>query len=590
MTALRDQLSSIIGQAFEAEGLPVEFGRVQRSGRPELAQFQCNGAMAAAKAAGKNPREIAAAIVDRLKENPFFRELDIAGPGFINIRVSDDVLNEQSSMIAADPRFGVPLVETPRTVVLDFGGPNVAKPMHVGHLRSGIVGDAMQQIHKFAGDRTISDVHLGDWGLQMGQLISEIELRSPDLVYFDESVSDGYPEVGPVTLEELEKLYPEASAACKADPARMDLARKATFALQGGRPGYRALWKTFLDVSLAAVKREYHALGIDFDLWRGEADVADMIPAMLERFKAEGYSEESDGALIMRVARNDDNRTIPPLILLNSEGAVGYHTTDMATIIDRIETHEPDFILYVTDYRQELHFEQIFRGARKSGILRSDVELDHIGFGTMNGPGNTPLKTREGALPKLHDLIKDATNKAAERLDETGIGADYPEEERADIARKVAIAALKFADLSNQPHSNYIFDLDRFTTFEGKTGPYLLYAAVRIKSILRKAAEEGSEPGTGAIKVASDEERDLVLALDGFGEALAGAYEKRGPNILCDFVYSLAQAFSRFYAAHHILSESDEALKASRLRLAQVTLGEIEQVLALLGISVPDRM
>ena len=590
MNALRDQLSLLMGEAFEAEGLSSEFGHVQRSGRPELAQYQCNGAMAAAKQAKKNPREIASAIVERLKGDPFFRELDIAGPGFINIRLADDVLNARSMEVATDPRYGVALRDHPRTVVLDFGGPNVAKPMHVGHLRSGIVGDAMQQIHKFAGDKTISDVHLGDWGLQMGQLISEIELRSPDLIYFDESVTEGYPASGPVTLEELEQLYPEASAACKADPARMDLARRATFALQDGHPGYRALWKTFLDVSLAAVKREYHALGIDFDLWKGEADVADMIPEMLARFKAEHYSEESDGALIMRVAHNDDNKTVPPLILLNSEGAVGYHTTDMATIVDRMETHHPDYILYVTDYRQQLHFEQVFRAARKAHIVGDDTELHHIGYGTMNGPDNSPLKTRDGGVPKLHDLITDAVSSATERLETAGIASDYPDEERSEIAKRVAIAAIKFADLSNQPRSNYIFDLDRFTTFEGKTGPYLLYAAVRIKSILRKAKDEGFEPGGGVIQVASDEERDLVLALDGFGEAFLGAYEKCGPNLLCDFVYGLAQAFSKFYAAHHILSESDEALRASRLRLAEVTLGEIEQVLALLGIMVPDRM
>lgn len=590
MTSLRDQLSSLMAQAFEAEGLSPDFGHVQRSGRPELAQYQCNGAMAAAKQAKKNPRDIAAAIVARLKDNPFFREMDIAGPGFINIRIADEALNTQALNLASDARHGVPLAEHPRTVVLDFGGPNVAKPMHVGHLRSGIVGDAMQKIHKFAGDKTISDVHLGDWGLQMGQLISEIELRSPELVYFDENVTDGYPDDGPVTLKELESLYPEASAACKADEARMDLARKATFALQAGRAGYRALWRTFLDVSLAAVKREYHALGIDFDLWKGEADVADMIPEMLAKLKQDGHSQESDGALIMRVARDDDNKTVPPLILLNSKGAVGYHTTDLATVIDRMETHTPDYMVYVTDYRQELHFEQVFRAARNAHMVPDTVALHHIGYGTMNGPDNSPLKTRAGGVPKLHDLITDAIASATKRLEDTGIAEDYPEDERADIAKKVAIAAIKFADLSNQPRSNYIFDLDRFTTFEGKTGPYLLYAAVRIKSILRKARDEGLDPSAGAIVVASDEERDLVLALDGFGEAFLTAYEKCGPNLLCDFVYGLAQAFSKFYAAHHILSESDEALKASRLRLAEVTLGEIEQVLLLLGIHVPDRM
>lgn len=590
MTALRDQLTSLFGDAFAAENLDPALGRVQRSGKPEFGHYQCNGSMAAAKQAKKNPRDIANAIMSRLEDNPFFEKLEIAGPGFINIHIADDVLGARGLELAADERHGVPL-SAARTVVLDFGGPNVAKPMHVGHLRSGIVGDAMQQIHKFAGDKTISDVHLGDWGLQMGQIISEIELASPDLAYFDEAITKGYPAEGPVTLEELEELYPKASAACKEDEARMDLARKATFALQDGRPGYRALWQTLFDVSIEAVKREYRALGVEFDLWKGEADVADMIPALLEDLKDKGVSEESDGALIMRVATNEDNKTVPPLILLNSEGATGYHTTDMATIVDRVDSHHPDYILYVTDYRQNLHFEQVFRAARKAGLVSADVELAHIGFGTMNGPGNTPLKTRDGDLPKLHDLIEDATTKASERLVESGIGADYPEEERAGIARMVALAALKFSDLSNQPHSNYIFDLDRFTTFEGKTGPYLLYAAVRIKSILRKAKDEqGLDPLAGTIKVSSHEERDLILALDGFAEAFTGAYEKRSPNLLCDFVYGLAQAFSKFYASNHILGESDEGLKASRLRLAALALAEMEQVLGILGISVPDRM
>lgn len=590
MTALRDQLSKIIGEAFEAEGLPADLGRVLRSSRPELAQFQCNGAMAAAKQAKKNPRDVAGAIVKRLKDNPFLRELDIAGPGFINIHMADEVLNAQALEIASEARFGVAPAVNPRTVVLDFGGPNVAKPMHVGHLRSGIVGDAMQQIHKYAGDKTISDVHLGDWGLQMGQIISEIELRFPGLAYFDDSVTDGYPEDSPVSLEELEELYPVASASCKENPARMELARKATVDFQEGRAGYRALRQRILDLSLAAVKREYKALGVSFDLWKGEADVVDIIPPMLDDLKKEHFAEESDGALVMRVATNEDNKKVPPLILVNSVGATGYHTTDLATIVDRVMSHNPDYILYVVDYRQNLHFEQVFRAARKSQLVRDDVELHHIGFGTMNGPGNKPLKTRDGHLPKLHDLIQDATSRAMERLDESGIGTDYPDDERKDIANKVALAALKFADLSNQPHSNYIFDLDRFTTFEGKTGPYLLYAAVRIKSILRKAREEGLDPGAGEIIVASDEERDLVLMLDGFSEAFHTAYDKWAPNLLCDFVYGLAQAFSKFYAAHHILSESDGALKASRLRLAEVTLGEIEQVLLLLGIHVPERM
>lgn len=589
MSSLIDILSEVAGAAFEAQGLPAELGRVQVSDRPDLAQFQCNGALAAAKQAKKNPREIATVIVSELEKDERFSEITIAGPGFVNLKLTDAYIAGFATEIAADDRFGLTLPDDPRTVVLDYGGPNVAKPMHVGHLRAAIIGDAMRRIANFAGDNTIGDVHLGDWGTQMGQLISEIEIRSPELPYFDESFTGLYPEESPVSLEDLEEIYPAASAACKADEDRADVARLATAELQKGRPGYRALWQHFVDVSIAAIKREYEALGVHFDLWNGEASVNDLITPMIEDLKAKGLAFEDDGALIINVEKNDDKSEIPPLLLLKRDGSVMYGTTDVATIIDRVEQFDPDSILYVVDQRQHLHFEQVFRVVAKGNLGGKSV-CEHLGFGTVNGKDGKPFKTREGGVMKLADLIQMAEDQAFARLDEAGLAKDCPEEERRDIAHKVGIAAIKFADLSNYRTTNYVFDLERFTTFEGKTGPYLQYQAVRIKSLLRKARDAGHDWAGAKISVEADAERDLALKLAGFSDAVLGAYEKRAPNYLCDFVYTLSQAFSRFYTNHHILSEEDEALRASRLALCELTLGELEAALDLLGIEVPERM
>ncbi len=586
MISLAATLTAALGDAFAAEGLGREFGQVQISDRPDLAPFQCNGALAAAKAAKANPRAIAEKIAARLKDNPVFAKIEIAGPGFLNLDIAEAALAAKLGELARDTRLGAPDDGAGRTVVIDFGGPNIAKPMHVGHLRSSIIGDCLQRLFRANGWTVVSDVHLGDWGLQMGQLISEIELEGTAPIYFDANFTGPYPDASPVTMDELETLYPRASAACKADPARLEAARRATVELQAGRAGYRAMWRHFVKVSEQGLAREFGSLGVKFDLWNGESSVDALILPMIEDLKARGLARESEGALVVEVAREDDKKALPPLILVKTEGGVLYGTTDLATIIARVRAQNPALILYVVDHRQHGHFEQVFRAAQLGGF-GGKAELEHVGYGTMNGPDGKPFKTRAGGVMKLHDLIAMATAEAEKRLAEQGIGDEYSAEERAGIARQVGIATIKFADLSHQRTTDYIFDLEKFSTFEGKTGPYLQYAAVRIQSILRKAGAVASD---GTATLPSPEERALALQLLALTDAMAAAADKRAPNILCDYAFELAQRFSRFYAAHHILSESDLDLKVTRLRLCGLVLAVLTKVLNLLGIEVPERM
>ena len=586
MISLAATLTAALGDAFAAEGLGREFGQVQISDRPDLAPFQCNGALAAAKAAKANPRAIAEKIAARLKDNPVFAKIEIAGPGFLNLDIAEAALAAKLGELVRDKRLGAPDDAAGRTVVIDFGGPNIAKPMHVGHLRSSIIGDCLQRLFRANGWTVVSDVHLGDWGLQMGQLISEIELEGTAPIYFDANFTGPYPDASPVTMDELETLYPRASAACKADPARLEAARRATVELQAGRAGYRAMWRHFVKVSEQGLAREFGSLGVKFDLWNGESSVDALILPMIEDLKARGLARESEGALVVEVAREDDKKALPPLILVKTEGGVLYGTTDLATIIARVRAQNPALILYVVDHRQHGHFEQVFRAAQLGGF-GGKAELEHVGYGTMNGPDGKPFKTRAGGVMKLHDLIAMATAEAEKRLAEQGIGDEYSAEERAGIARQVGIATIKFADLSHQRTTDYIFDLEKFSTFEGKTGPYLQYAAVRIQSILRKAGAVASD---GTATLPSPEERALALQLLALTDAMAAAADKRAPNILCDYAFELAQRFSRFYAAHHILSESDLDLKVTRLRLCGLVLAVLTKVLNLLGIEVPERM
>jgi arginyl-tRNA synthetase len=587
MASLLQDLSRIVGDAFAAEGLSRDYGEVKRSDRPDLGEFQCNGALAAAKAARQNPRQIAEKVAARLKQSGMFSDVTLAGPGFVNLVLKPQTHEKQIAVIAGDQRLGTPAPASPQTILIDFGGPNVAKPMHVGHLRSSIIGDSLQRLFRFAGNRVTSDIHLGDWGKPMGQLIAEIKHRQPHLPYFDPNHKGPYPEQSPVTMEDLEELYPAASAACKNDKARDEEARLATAELQAGRSGYRALWKHFVDVSIVGLKREFASLGVKFDEWKGEAAVDALIEPMIADLKARSIAKESEGALIVPVAEEGDKKEIPPLILLKSDGAVLYGTTDLATIIDRVRTHNPGLVLYVVDQRQHDHFEQVFRAAKKAD-LTGKAHLEHVGFGTMNGKDGKPFKTREGGVMKLYDLIEMGKEEALKRLAEQGLAADYPEAERLDIATKVGIAAIKFADLANHRLTNYIFDLDRFTRFEGKTGPYLQYQAVRIKSLMRKAEEIQARPGP--IKIDTPAERALALEIAALPEVIEAACERRAPNLLCEHVFAVAQAYSRFWTEHHILSEPDLALRGSRLALSQLTLRVLERVLDLLGIEIPERM
>ncbi len=600
MSDLKRGLGEAVAAAFADMGLPPDLGRVTASDRPDLADFQCNGALAAAKVARKPPREIAAGVVERLAGRPELQSVEIAGLGFINLRVSAQALSNRANQIAADPRAGADLIEEPRRVVVDYGGPNVAKPMHVGHLRSSIIGESIKRLYRFRGDEVLGDAHFGDWGFQMGLLICAVTDEDPFVaalmdrlateprVFSADDEAQVFAELAPrIDLATLDALYPQAAAKAKADTDYRDRARRATAELQAGRFGYRLLWRHFVQVSRVALEREFHALGVDFDLWKGESDADPLIPAMVRELEDKGLLVEDQGARIVRIAREGDKRELPPLLVVSSEGSAMYGTTDLATILDRRRTFDPHLILYAVDQRQADHFEQVFRAAVLAGYAQ-EGSLEHIGFGTMNGPDGKPFKTREGGVLKLHDLIEMTRAKARERLREAGLGSELPPAEFEDTAHKVAVAALKFADLSNYRGTSYVFDLDRFTSFEGKTGPYLLYQAVRIKSLLRKAADAGVEPGRIVVRELA--ERDLALLLDAFEAALTEAYDKKAPNFVAEHAYKLAQAFSRFYAACPILQTEDEQVKGSRLALARATLVQLELTLDLLGVAAPEKM
>lgn len=588
MSSLAEKLTGIVAPHFQAAGLDPALGTVRLSDRPDLCQFQCNGALVAAKTLKRPPREVAQDVADRLRAESVFSKVELAGPGFINLNVTDAALADYLAALAADERLGVAPKGAGSTIVLDYGGPNVAKPMHVGHLRAGIIGDSLRRMCLFAGYKTVGDIHMGDWGLQIGQVISECARRHPEWPYFDAIFPGPYPKEPPFTFDDLEEIYPAASKACKADPARMDLARHATVELQSGRPGYRALWRHIVDVSVDGMKKNFGALNVFFDLWKGESDVHDRIGPMVRDLRAAGWVQESEGALVIPVARNDDKKEMPPLILYKTDGAVMYGTTDMATLLERVETYAPVRIVYVVDQRQSLHFEQVFRAARAARIAPENLDLTHAGFGTMNGADGKPFKTREGGVMKLEDLIEMGLEKARARIAEAEIGKDLEPEAREDIAHKVAVAAIKFADLHNNRTADYIFDLDRMTRFEGKTGPYLLYQIVRIKSLLRKADERGFALSDTFILHGPD--KDLALVLADFPDAFDAGLRHDAPHHLCDYAWRLAQQFSGFYAACPILPESDESLRASRLALSALTCRTLEKTLDLLGIGVPERM
>jgi arginyl-tRNA synthetase len=586
MSALRTDLGEAVAAAFAAEGVDASAVRVTASDRPDLADFQSNAALALAKITKANPRDLAGRVAARLQGDARLSAVEVAGPGFINLKVADAALSTRAAEVAEDSeRAGAQPVAQPRRVIIDFAGPNVAKPMHVGHLRSSIIGESLKRLFRFRGDQVWGDAHFGDWGFQMGLLITALTEEGRADAYLAET--GPFPAESPVTLEDLERLYPAAAARAKEEPEFRDRARKATAVLQAGHAGYRALWAHFVAVSRTALEREFSALGVTFDLWNGESDADPLIPDMVADLKARGLAEFDQGAWIIRVAEEGEKRELAPLLLVSSEGSAMYGTTDLATILQRRREQDFDLVLYCVDARQGDHFEQVFRAAYKAGYA-TPGQLEHAANGTMNGADGKPFKTRAGGVLKLHDLITMATDKARERLREAHLGEDASAEEFEAIADKVAVAALKFADLSNARTTSYVFDLDRFTSFEGKTGPYLLYQAVRIKSLLRKAADQGAEPGT--IAVAEPAERDLALTLDAFEQAVDDAYAKRAPHVVAEHAYRLAQNFSKFYAACPVLAAGHEATRGSRLALSAAALMQLETGLGLLGIDVPERM
>jgi len=573
--SLQSHLSELAGEAFTNLGHSPELGEVVPSQRPELAQFQCNGAMPAAKQAGRPPREIAEEVAAALAALPEIATTDVAGPGFINIDVTDETLAKWATRTSQDERLGYETVSEPLKVLVDYAGPNVAKSMHVGHLRATIIGDSLARLFSFAGHDVIRDPHFGDWGFNMGLLIATVQEQGID--------------PATLTLDDLQDLYPKAIERAQEDDEFAERARMTTVALQGGDEEALGIWRQMKTVSQESQRRDFAALGVEFDLWYGESNVADRLGPLVDRLEKAGVTEESDGALIVRVDLPDDNRELPPLIVRSTAGGYLYTTTDVATLEMRVDDLGVDLMLYVVDRRQADHFTQVFRVARKAGIAGEDVAMEHIGFGTMNGPDGKPFKTREGGVVRLGDVIDMIKTAARKRIDEAHIAEEYPEEEREQIARQVGVAALKFGDLINNRSSDYIFDLDRFSSFEGKTGPYLQYAAVRIKSILRKAAEQGIEPG-GIIAPDIDAERDLMLELFRLPEVVERSIELRAPNHVAEYAHTLAGQWNRFYDRCHILGETDSGRRASWLSLALWTETTLETLLQLLGIEVPERM
>jgi arginyl-tRNA synthetase len=573
--SLMSYLSKLAGKAFVELGLPADLGEVLPSQRPELAQFQINGAMAAAKDAGRQPRDIARAVAESLAREPDIAVADVAGPGFVNIDIEDSTVAEWANKATSDRHLGYRREGEELTVLVDYAGPNVAKAMHVGHLRATIIGDALARLFTFAGHDVIRDPHFGDWGFQMGLLITVVK---------DEGI-----DPATITLADLQRMYPEASERAENDGEFADRAREATVRLQQGDEDSVHIWQQMKSVSEESQREDFSALGVDFDLWYGESDVADLLNPLVETLEADGVGEISDGALVIRVGEPDDNREWPPLILRSSAGGFLYSTTDLATVQMRVDVLGVDLMLYVVDNRQGDHFTQLFRAARKSGIAPENVGMEHVGFGTMNGPDGKPFKTREGGVVRLSDVIDMLKSAARSRIDEAHIAEGYSVEERDRIAAEVGVAALKFGDLINNRLSDYVFDLDRFSSFEGKTGPYLQYAAVRIKSILRKAAIEGLEVGE-MIAPTSDAERALMLELLRLPEVIDRGIALRAPNHVAEYAFDVAGTWNRFYDQHHILSEPDPARQTSWLGLARWTETALETLLDLIGIEVPDRM
>lgn len=588
MQKILDLITEQVTDAFIKAGYEEKFAKVTLSNRPDLCEYQCNGAMAAAKAYRKAPIMIAGDVVALLSQNPMFEEASAVNPGFINLKLSPEFLADYLRRMQEDENLSVEKAANPKRIIIDYGGPNVAKPLHVGHLRSAIIGESIKRMGRFLGHEMIGDVHLGDWGLQMGLIIVELKRRKPKLVYFDETYTGEYPEEAPFTIGELEEIYPAASAYSKDHPEYKEEAMQATYLLQHGHRGYQAILKHIMNVSVADLKKNYENLNVTFDLWKGESDAQPYIPAMVDYMKKNGYAYEDQGALVVDVKEETDTKEVPPCMVLKSDGASLYTTTDLATIVQRMEDYKPDEILYVVDKRQEMHFIQVFRCARKTKLVGDDTKLTFLGFGTMNGKDGKPFKTREGGVMRLESLLTSINEEMYRKImDNHEIDPD----EARETAKLVGLSAIKYGDLSNQASKDYIFDIDRFTSFEGNTGPYILYTIVRIKSILHKYQEAGKSLEGVKIQAADKmSEKDLMLELSRFNSVMENAFEEIAPHKICSYIYDLANVFNRFYHETKILTEEDSTKQASYIALLLLTRDVLECCIDVLGFSAPERM
>lgn len=588
VNTLSELITKEMEQAFTAAGYDAKFAKVTVSNRPDLCEYQCNGAMAAAKTYKKAPIMIANDIVANLQDSECFAQVDAVNPGFINLKLKSSFVTAFLNEMAGDDTLGVEKEANPKTILIDYGGPNVAKPLHVGHLRSAIIGESVKRIMRFKGNDVTGDIHLGDWGYQMGLIITELEKRQPDLPYFDESFEGEYPKEAPFTIGELEEIYPTASGYAKEHEEYREKALQATYLLQNGHKGYRAIWKHIMNVSVTDLKKNYKNLNVEFDLWKGEADAQKYIPGMVEMLKEKGFAHVDEGALVVDVQEEGDKKEIPPCMILKSDGAALYDTTDLATLVEREELYKPDEVIYVVDKRQELHFVQVFRCAKKCGIVRQETGLKFLGFGTMNGKDGKPFKTREGGVMRLENLIREIDEEMYKKIMDN---RTVEEEEARNTAKTVGLAAIKYGDLSNQASKDYVFDVDRFTSFEGNTGPYILYTIVRIKSILGKYQQDSGIIEDLKLQEATNEsEKALMLEIAKFNEMINNVYAEIAPHKICAYIYDVANAFNKFYHETKILAEEDAQKKAGYIALLKLTKDVLETCIDLLGFEAPERM
>lgn len=588
MKKILDILADEFKNAFLKCGYDENLGKVTISNRPDLCEYQCNGAMAGAKLYKKAPIVIANDVVDELKDNDIFESIEAVMPGFINIKLSATFVADFVNKMGADEKLGSDGMVNKEAIVIDYGGANVAKPLHVGHLRSAVIGESIKRINRFMGNKVIGDVHLGDWGLQMGLIITELEERKPELVYFDSEYTGEYPKESPFTITELEEIYPCANARAKEDENFKERAHQATLKLQSGYTPYTAIWKHIMNISVEDLKKNYGKLNVDFDVWKGESDAQPYIPELINDLVNKNLAYESQGALVVDIAKEDDKKEFPPCIVRKSDGAALYATSDLATIIQREQDYRPDSYIYLADKRQELHFTQVFRVAKKAGIVSNDVKMKFIGFGTMNGKDGKPFKTRDGGVMRLEHLIANINEAVYDKIMEN---RSVDEEEARETAHIVGLSALKYGDLSNQASKDYIFDIDRFTSFEGNTGPYILYTIVRIKSILEKYVENGGNiDNCNSVLASVGVQKTLMLELAKFNEMIENACEELAPHKICAYVYELSNKFNHFYHETRILAEEDETLKAGYISLLKVTKRVLEVCIDLLGFGAPEKM